>query len=232
MNSAETRMPPCDLKAERSVLGGLMIELDKVDDIAPLIRADDFYHEPIRIIFTTMLAMRDAGKPVNTISLSDELTRLGHLSRNEDVLYLNELMAAVPGHGTANITYDAKLVREAAQRRRVLYAARDLQAAAYDHQDVDELLAMFDLAQRQISEREESRGCLSMFDVLHKRRESLAKNDCGQVPTGWPDLDEKLGGGMSAGSLVIVGARPSVGKTSAALGMALAAAHAGRRLCS
>ena len=223
MNSAETRMPPHNLTAEQSVLGGLMIQLDKVDDIAPLIRADDFYHEANRILFTTMLAMRDAGKPVNTISLSDELTRLGKLSRNEDVLYLNELMAAVPGRGTANIAYDAKLVREAAQRRRVLYAARDLQAAAYDHQDVDELLAMFDRAQRQISEREESRGCLSMFDVLHKRRASLAQNDRGQVPTGWPDLDEKLGGGMRAGSLVIVGARPSVGKTSAALGMALAA---------
>ncbi|TXT31012.1 MAG: replicative DNA helicase [Planctomycetota bacterium] len=66
-----------------------------------------------------------------------------------------------------------------------------------------------------------------MFDVLHKRRESLAKNDRGQVPTGWLDLDEKLGGGMRSGSLVIVGARPSVGKTSAALGMALSAAQAG-----
>ncbi len=216
-------MPPHNLTAEQSVLGGLMIQLDKVDDIAPLIHADDFYHETNRIIFTTMLAMREAGKPVNTISLSDELTRLGKLTRNEDVLYLNELMAAVPGRGTANIAYDAKLVREAAQRRQVLYVARDLQAAAYDHQDVDELLAMFDRAQRQISEREESRGCLSMFDVLHKRREALATNDRGQVPTGWPDLDEKLGGGMRAGSLVIVSARPSVGKTSAALGMALAA---------
>lgn len=184
MNSAETRMPPHNLTAEQSVLGGLMMQLDKVDDIAPLIHADDFYREAHQIVFTLMLDMRSAGKPVNTISLSDELTRLGRLSRTEDVLYLNELMAAVPGHGTANITYDAKLVRDAAQRRRVLYAARDLQAAAYDHQDVDELLAMFDRAQRQISEREESRGCLSMFDVLHKRRESLAQNDREQVPTG------------------------------------------------
>lgn len=223
MNSAETRIPPHNLVAEQSVLGGLMLELNKFDDIAPLIQADDFYREAHQVVFTIMLAMRNAGKPVNTISLSDELTRLGRLSRTEDVLYLNELMAAVPGHGTANIVYDAKLVREAAQRRRVLYAARDLQTAAYDHQDVDELLAMFDRAHRQISEREESRGCLSMFDVLHKRRESLAQNDRGQVPTGWPDLDEKLGGGMRVGSLVIVGARPSVGKTSAALGMALAA---------
>ena len=225
MNFAETRMPPHNLAAEQSVLGGLMIELDKVDDIAPLIHADDFYHEAHRIIFTTMLAMRDAGKPVNTISLSDELTRLGKLTRNEDVLYLNELMAAVPGQGTANIAYDAKLVREAAQHRLMLYIGRDLQAAAYEHHDVGEVLAMIDRAQRQISEREESRGCLSMFDVLHKRRESLAQNDRGQVPTGWPDLDEKLGGGMRAGSLVIVGARPSVGKTSAALSMVLAAAQ-------
>ena len=57
---------------------------------------------------------------------------------------------------------------------------------------------------------------MSTFDVLHKRRESLKQNDRGQIPTGWPDLDEMLGGGMRAGSLVIVGARPSVGKTSAA----------------
>ena len=86
---------------------------------------------------------------------------------------------------------------------------------------------MLDRTQRQVSEREEARGCLSMFDVLHKRRESLKQNDRGQVPTGWPDLDDKLGGGMRAGSLVIVGARPSVGKTSAALGMVLSAAQEG-----
>ena len=78
---------------------------------------------------------------------------------------------------------------------------------------------MFDRTQHQVSEREEARGCLSMIDVLYKRRESLKQNDRGQIPTGRPDLDETLSGGMPTVSLVIVGARPSVGKTSAALGM-------------
>lgn len=227
MKPDESRMPPCNLIAEKSVLGGLMIEVDKVDDIAPLIRADDFHREPHRVVFTAMLAMRDAGKPINTIALADELDRLEKLDEIGGVLFLNKLMEAVPSNGNANIAYDAKLVREAAQRRSVIYAARDLEAAAYAHADVDELLTMLDRTQRQVSEREEARGCLSMFDVLHKRRESLKQNDRGQVPTGWPDLDDKLGGGMRAGSLVIVGARPSVGKTSAALGMVLSAAQEG-----
>ena len=69
--------------------------------------------------------------------------------------------------------------------RSAVAGARELEAAAHAHQDVDELLAMFDRAQRQISEREVSRGCLSMFDVLHKRRESLAQNDRGRCqPAG------------------------------------------------
>lgn len=154
MMTNETRMPPCNLTAEKSVLGGLMLEISKLDDITPLICADDFYREAHQIVFKMMLAMRDAGKPVNTISVSDELTRLGRLARNEDVLYLNELMAAVPGQGTANIAYDAKLVREAAQRRRLIYAARDLESAAFDHADIDELKARLDRTQQQISGRD------------------------------------------------------------------------------
>lgn len=130
MKPDESRMPPCNLIAEKSVLGGLMIEVDKVDDIAPLIRADDFHREPHRVVFTAMLAMRDAGKPINTIALADELDRLEKLDEIGGVLFLNKLMEAVPSNGNANIAYDAKLVREAAQRRSVIYAARDLEAAA------------------------------------------------------------------------------------------------------
>lgn len=145
------RIPPCNLTAERSVLGGLMLKIESLDTIAPLIRADDFYHETHRIIFTTMLAMRDDGTPINTITLADELNRLGKLTRNEDVLALNDLMAAVPSHGTADTAYDAKLVREAAQRRRLIYAARELETAAYDHADIDDLSARLDRARQGIA---------------------------------------------------------------------------------
>lgn len=224
MSVDPSQLPPCNLAAEKSVLGGLMLELDKVDDIAPLIRADDFYDELNGTVFKTLLAMHDAGKPINTNSLADELNRLGKFEQVGGVAFLTELMEAVPN--AAHIAYDAKLVREAAQRRRVLYAARDLQAAACGHQDVDELLAKIERLQREVSEREEAGGCLSMLEVLLKLDDSCIKKKLIPVPTGWPDLDEKLGGGMRAGSLVIIGARPSVGKTSAGLGMALAAAQA------
>lgn len=151
MKADETRMPPCNLTAERSVLGGLMLEIESLDTITLLIRTDDFYDQSNRTIFTTMLTMRNVGKPVNTISLYNELTRLGKLSRTEDVLALNDLMASVPSHGTANIAYDAMLVREAAQRRRLIYAARDIEAAAYDHADIDDLTARLDHAQQDIT---------------------------------------------------------------------------------
>ena len=225
MNSETLRTPPSNLTAEKSVLGGLMLDLDKVDDIAPLIRADDFYNELNRIVFTTLLAMHEAGKPVNTNSLADELDRLGKFQQVGGVAFLTELMEAVPN--AAHIPYDAKLVREAAQRRRVLYAARDLQAAACGHQDVGELLAMTERLQREVSEREEAGGCLSMLEVLLKRREALQQATRPHVPTGWPDLDSMLTGGMRSGSLVIVGARPSIGKSSWALGAFLSAGQAG-----
>lgn len=147
----ETRMPPNDLNAERSVLGGTMLGIESIDAIAPLIRADDFYHEANRIVFTTMLAMRDAGTPINTITLADELGRLGHLTRNEDLLALNNLMAAVPSHGTADTAYSAKLVRKAAQLRRLIYALPELEAAAFSHADIDELTAKLGRARQDIA---------------------------------------------------------------------------------
>ena len=143
-------MPPCNLTAERSVLGGLMLEIESLDTIAPQIPVDDFYQASHQLVFKTMLAMRDAGKPINANSMFDELARLGRFSRNEDVLYLNELMAAVPGGGTANISYDCKLVREAAQRRRLIYAARELESAAYDHEGIDDLSARLDRVRQDI----------------------------------------------------------------------------------
>lgn len=225
MSVDPSQLPPCNLAAEKSVLGGLILELDKFDDIAPLIRADDFYNEANRIVFTTLLAMHDAGKPINTNSLADELNRLGKFEQVGGVAFLTELMEAVPN--AAHIAYDAKLVREAAQRRRVLYAARDLQAAACGHQDVGELLAKIEHLQREVSEREEAGGGLSMLEVLLKRREALQQATRPHVPTGWLDLDSMLTGGMRSGSLVIVGARPSIGKSSWALGAFLSAGQAG-----
>ena len=217
-------MPPCNLVAEKSVLGGLMLEISNVDEIAPLIRADDFYNEPNGTVFKTLLAMHDAGKPINTNSLADELNRLGKFEQVGGVAFLTALMEAVPN--AAHIPYDAKLVREAAQRRRINYAARDLQAAACGHQDVDELLAKIERLQRDVSDRGEAGGCLSMLEVLLKRHDALQQATQPHVPTGWPGLDSMLTGGMRSGSLVIVGARPSIGKSSWALGVFLAAGQA------
>lgn len=129
-----------------------MLEIESLDTITALITVDDFVSSSHQNIFRVMVAMRDAGKPINSNSMFDELTRLGRLARNEDVLYLNELMAAVPGGGTANIAYDAKLVREAAQRRKLIYAARDIEEAAYNREDIDDLKARLNRAQEHISD--------------------------------------------------------------------------------
>lgn len=223
----EIRMPPCNLDAERSVLRAAFVDNNVVDEALAEVKAEDFYAENHRLTFAAMVELHNAGRQFDAILLADELDRLGRLDQIGGREFLIELFSDRLASEVFHVRYHARLIREAAQRYRVIQAAQDLEAAAYAHQDVDDLLAQFDRAQRQISEREESRACLSMLDVLHKRRDSLQKNDRGQVPTGWPDLDEMLGGGLRAGSLVIVGARPSVGKTSAALSMTLFAAQAG-----
>ncbi|MFM9963353.1 MAG: replicative DNA helicase [Planctomycetaceae bacterium] len=224
MKPDEIKMPPQNLAAEQSVLRAILLNNDVVDDALAEMSADDIYAPAHQIIFAVMLDLIRDDKPATALTVAEELERLGRLNDVGGWEQLFNLLNSLPTE-LAHVRHHARLIREAAQCRRIIYATADLQAAAYARTESDELLAMFDSAQRQISEREESRGCVSMFDVLHKRRDSLAKNDRGQVPTGWPDLDDTLGGGLRAGSLVIVGARPSVGKTSAALGMALAAAQ-------
>jgi replicative DNA helicase len=221
----EIQLPPQNLDAEASVLRAMLLDNNVVDDALAEMSADDIYSHDHQIVFDTMLSLIRSGTPATPLTVAEHLEQRDQLANVGGWERLTQLLDALPSE-VFHVRYHARLIREAAQRRRVIQAAQELQAAAHDHQDVDELLAKFDRAHRQLSEREESRACLSMLDVLHRRRDSIQNSDHPHVPTGWPDLDNMLGGGMRAGSLVIVGARPSVGKTSAALGMALSAAQA------
>lgn len=220
-----TKIPPQNLAAEQSVLRAILLDNTVVDDALAEMSADDIYAPAHQIIFAVMLDLIRDAKPATALTVAEELERLGRLNDVGGWEQLFNLLNSLPSE-TSHVRYHARLIREAAQCRRVIYATADLQAAAYAHTESGELLAMFDRAQRQISERKESGGCLSMCDVLLKRRDALQQDTRPHIATGWSDLDVMLSGGMRAGSLVIVGARPSVGKSSWALGAFLAAGQA------
>lgn len=225
-HSETVRLPPQNIPAEASLLRAMLLDNQAVDDALAEMSVDDLYSPAHRIVFDVMLGLIRAGKPATALTVAEELERIGKLNDVGGWERLFDLLNSLPSE-VAHVRYHARIVREHAQRRRIILAADELRDAAYGHTDTNDLLAMWNRAEQDISAREQARGCLTMHDVLLKRRDALQQETRPHVPTGWPDLDEKLSGGMRAGSLVVVGARPSVGKSAWALSAFLAGAQVG-----
>lgn len=221
----ELKLPPQNVAAEKSVLRAILLDNNAADDAFAEMSLDDLHNEAHQIILAAMLDLIRADKPATALTVAEELERLGKLNDVGGWEQLSDLLNSLPSE-LAHVRYHARIVRETAQQRRVIWAAGTLERAAYAHTDSDELLAMWGRAEQDISAREQARGCLTMHDVLLKRRDVLQHDTRPHLSTGWPDVDKQLSGGMRGGSLVIVGARPSVGKTSFALDMFLAGAQA------
>jgi replicative DNA helicase len=222
------RQPPHNLEAERSALGGVLVKPSAFDEMATALTADDFLLPAHREIFEAMLALDKRRQPIDVISLGDELKNRGTLGRLEGgQAYLIELAASVPT--AENIVHYARLVREKATLRRLIAACAEIQSRAYGEfgdyeQFLDESESMvFQVAQKNRRENARPIGEL-MGEVLEaidaRARESKSVTG---VPTGFTKLDE-ITAGFQPENLIIVAARPGVGKTSWALNVATHAA--------
>jgi replicative DNA helicase len=217
------RLPPHNLEAEQSVLGSVLIDRDAIIRIASSVKPEDFYHPGNGAIYQAMLDLYNRREPTDVVTLSDELGRREQLEQVGGLAYLTSLVNAVPT--AVHIEYYGKIVERTATLRRLIDAGAQIVGIGYqDGLDVEEALdaaeqTIFDVSQKRrtkdfISIAEVLEDLFDRLDTLQQDRSAIAG-----VPTGFSDLDS-LTGGLQKSDLIILAARPSMGKTSLALGLA------------
>lgn len=224
---ASDRVPPQSLESERALLGAILLKPDAIHDILDLIRAESFYAEKHRLIFTTMHELSERGEPIDLISLSERMSNQGTLERAGGRSYLAELAAAAPAPG--NFGHYADLVSRKHVMRSLIDAAHNIGELAYDEsRDTMEVLDEAEKSIYAIGDQSASHKFIPIGDKIHEaweRIEALSNSEGGirGVPSGFPALDNLLSG-FHPSDLVILAARPSMGKTSLALDFARNAA--------
>ena len=227
MSQAPQRVPPQNIEAEEAVIGSMLIDQSAVIAALEMLTPDDFYKENHRIIFKAMAEIADRMEPVDLVTLTDTLRAQGVLDQIGGAAELARLANFVPT--AANVEYYAKIVAEKALLRRLIGAATQIAATAYDSQyEVDEILDMAEETIFRIAQRRTQQGYVQLKDVLVETMEKLEylasnRGDVIGLPSGLSDLDS-LTLGFQPSDLIILAARPSVGKTSLGLNIARNAA--------
>ncbi len=221
------KVPPQNLDAEASVLGGILLENDAINRALEVVAPADFYRESHRKIFRAMIELSDRSEPVDLITLSELLKARGELEAVGGTAYLTSLNDLVPT--AANIAHYARIVREKAILRHLINAATDIATRGFEEQgNVDEFLdaaekVIFDIAEKKIQSSfvavsDMIKDTLKTVEKLYERKELVTG-----VPTGFKDLD-KLTAGLQPSELIVVAGRPSMGKTAVCLNVATHAA--------
>ncbi len=227
---AADRQPPYAPEAEIAVLGGMLIDADAVTKAIEIVDDSMFYREANRRIFRAMARLFQQGQVVDPVTVSEELKQSDELEAAGGMAYLAELLDAVPT--AANLEYHARIVRERALLRRLIDASSQIIRDSYEIGDrtVEQVLDEAEQRIFQVAQSHEREGFVWIKKILYPTFERIEQLQAAQggitgVPSGFHDLDE-MTGGFQAGDLVILAARPSMGKTSIVVGMALHAAIA------
>ncbi len=221
------RKPPYSAEAEMSVLGGMLIDADAIVKAIELLDDTMFYREGNRRLWRTMIRLWERGDVIDAVTLGEELKNAGDLDAVGGMVYVAQLMDAVPT--AANVEYHARIVREKAVLRRLIEAATSIIQDTYANQgEVEEILDQAEQKIFQIAQTNDRKGFVWIKELLWPAMEQielLSENSSAitGVPTGFVDLDE-MTAGFQKGDLVIVAARPSMGKTAFTLNIAQFAA--------
>ncbi|HSC26486.1 MAG TPA: replicative DNA helicase [Vicinamibacterales bacterium] len=221
--AAPDRTLPHSLDAEKSVLGAVLISNDAFNQAAELIDARDFFRDAHRRIFEKMIALSERGDAIDFLTLTEELTRAGELDEVGGPAYIASLADGVPR--SANVEYYARIVKEKSTLRSLIHSANKILAGAYEAEQEPDLL--LDEAERAIFAIAEDRiraGFVPLRDLVQSSFTTIEKLQQHKglvtgVPTGFIDLDA-LTSGLQPSDLVLVAARPSMGKTSFVLNVA------------
>jgi replicative DNA helicase len=221
------RTPPQDLTAEQCVLGGMLLSKDAIADVVEVIRGTDFYKPAHQTVYEAVLDLYGRGEPADPVTVAAKLTSTGELGRIGGAPYLHTLIASVPT--AANAAYYARIVRESAILRRLVEAGTRIVQMGYAT-DGGEVDAVVDRAQAEVyavTERRASEDYLPLSEIMEgtvDEIEAIASHGGAMsgVPTGIEDLD-RLTNGLHAGQLVVVAARPAIGKSTLGLDLARSA---------
>ncbi|HEX5861419.1 MAG TPA: DnaB-like helicase N-terminal domain-containing protein, partial [Nocardioides sp.] len=220
------RTPPQDNAAEQSVLGSMLLSKDAIADVADIVRGVDFYRPAHEVIHDAIIDLYGRGEPADPVTVAAELQRRGELQRVGGAPYLHTLSANVPI--AANAAYYGEIVREKAILRRLVDAGTRIVQIGYAGEgQVDDVVDQAQAEVYKVTDRRTSEDYAPLSDIMDgvlDEIEAIGNRDAGLygVPTGFADLDD-LTNGLHAGQMVIVAARPAMGKSTLALDLCRAA---------
>lgn len=232
LKTKDLKLAPQDLEAEQSVLGALMIDKDAIFSVADILDQSDFYKKSHSVIYSAIRRLWDSREPIDILTVTSELKKSDELKNVGGSSYLTEIINSVPT--SSHIGHYAKIVKEKRTLRELISAAAEItETALYPEGDQESLLDKIEQRIFSISERGAAKNFVPIkneLDTAYERIEKLHQGEGNKlrgVPTGFAELDSILSG-LQRSDLIIVGARPSYGKTSFVLDIArYAAIHAG-----
>ncbi|WLR41869.1 replicative DNA helicase [Bacillus carboniphilus] len=216
-------IPPQNIEAEQAILGAIFLEPTSLTVASEIVIPEDFYRAAHQKIYASMLALNDKGEPVDLVTVTKELANVKLLEEIGGVSYLSDLADSVPT--AANIEYYAKIVEEKSILRRLIRTASTIAQEGYNRED--EVQAVLDEAEKsimEVSQRKNAGVFQNIKDVLVRTYDNIEllhnrKGEITGIPTGFTELDS-MTAGFQRNDLIIVAARPSVGKTAFALNIA------------
>jgi len=216
------RTPPQDLIAEQGVLGGMLLSKDAIADVVEIIRDRDFYRPAHELIYDAIVDLYGRGEPVDPVTVSAELTKRGDIARAGGAPYLHTLISSVPT--AANAGYYAKIVRERAILRRLVEAGTKIVQLGYSTEgEVDDAVDQAQAEVYSVTERRANEDYVQLSTLLPAALDEIEKISQGVmgegVKTGFKELDS-LTNGLHPGNMIVLAARPAVGKSTLGLDIA------------
>ncbi|MEW6374977.1 MAG: replicative DNA helicase [Thermodesulfobacteriota bacterium] len=221
------KLPPQNLEAEQSVLGGILIENEAINKVMEILNADDFYRDAHQKIFTALINLSERDEPADLITLTHELRKIDRLDSVGGASYITSLIDSVPT--AANIEYYARIVKEKAILRKLIETSTEIITQSYqDRGDVENFLDEAERAIFQISENRVKPSFYPIKDIVKESFKTIErlfekKELVTGVPSGFKELD-RMTAGFQPSDLIIVAGRPSMGKTALCLNLSQYAA--------
>jgi replicative DNA helicase len=219
------RLPPQDVAAEQSVLGAMMLSKDAISEVSAILKPQDFYRPAHEQVYLAILDLFVTGEPADAVTVADELTKRGEIGKVGGHMYLHELLATVSI--ASNAAYYAEIVHEKAVLRRLVEAATRIAQIGYAGRgDVADIV---DEAQQAVfsvgdgDDNKDAQPLSELIDTTMDEMQALERHDTQVgIPTGFTELDD-LTNGLHPGQMIIIAARPALGKSTLALDFARAA---------